>query len=220
MKNTILFVALSIVLLFLLIKVAIPGIGKLANLITATHINSSEDTDQAPPPPPRFLTTDGFTKDSSIEINGYASPNVTVILVTEGEESIIDTDASGAFEKKVSLKEGENKITAFAQDKAGNKSTSSDEITIFYDKTSPDVEIEKPLEGESFYGTGADRIEIKGKTEAEAKAYINDRLAITNEAGEFSIFLNLSEGENKITIKVVDQAGNETQKELTASYSR
>ena len=63
------------------------------------------------------------------------------------------------------------------------------------------------------------RIEVKGKSDANVRLTLNDRLIIVTGDGNFSSNYNLNPGDNQLIFKAVDKAGNETIKELLVKYS-
>jgi len=60
---------------------------------------------------------------------------------------------------------------------------------------------------------------VSGKTVAGAEVFVNDAEGIADAAGNFSVLVNLDEGENYILVVVNDAAGNYSEKELTVIYA-
>ena len=59
---------------------------------------------------------------------------------------------------------------------------------------------------------------VKGKTVPQADVFVNDTEAKADNSGNFSVNLNLDEGENNITVLTNDSDGNFAEKELIVSY--
>ena len=59
---------------------------------------------------------------------------------------------------------------------------------------------------------------VKGKTVPQADVFVNDTEAKADSSGNFSVNLNLDEGENNITVLTNDSDGNFAEKELIVSY--
>lgn len=53
-------------------------------------------------------------KDGVVEIKGKTLPNVTVVLMNNEDEKMIESDSYGAFQSNMVLKEGENNISVSA----------------------------------------------------------------------------------------------------------
>ncbi len=154
-----------------------------------------------------------------IKINGSSEPESKVEIYLN-QQLILDTEADeeGEFQvAKINLDKGINYLSAKALDKAGNESETSQEIKIAYDDQPPTIEINQPGEEETVYQQS---LEIKGKTESdEIKITVNDHLVVLEKEGEFNYLYELSEGKNSIKIVAQDLAGNQTEKDLSITYS-
>ena len=94
----------------------------------------------------------------------------------------------------------------------------SQDYKISYLKGEPKLEIGFPSDGASF--TKADQeINVSGTTDPDNTVKVNDFIAIVDTNGNFSYFLKLKEGENKIKIVATNPAGKTSEKEITVSYS-
>lgn len=60
---------------------------------------------------------------------------------------------------------------------------------------------------------------VRGKTVAGAEVFVNDAETTADASGNFSVSVNLDEGENYILVVVNDAAGNYSEKELTVIYA-
>ncbi|MEW5759208.1 MAG: hypothetical protein AB1779_00405 [Candidatus Thermoplasmatota archaeon] len=139
-----------------------------------------------------------FTNQTEIKIEGEADDETEVYINDEKIKVI-----NGKFSKTIKLNEGENNITIYAKDKAGN--INKIEKKIILDSTPPSIEILEPKNNK----TKESKINIKGKTEPKAKVYINGVEVNVDDKGEFFYTVKLSEGKNIIEIKAIDSLENE-----------
>lgn len=113
------------------------------------------------------------------------------------------------------LKEGDHTFSLKAKDEAGNESNIIT-YTFKIDITPPILEITSPL---SNIEVLEKVIEIKGKTEPGITVKIKEISVISDQqTGDFKISYTLNEGENKIEVKAIDKAGNETVKTLIIRF--
>jgi len=115
--------------------------------------------------------------------------------------------------------DGDNNFVATAIDTAGNISQKTKEYKIVFDNKNPDLTLDSPADGSSFFGTQQRQVTIQGTTEADSKVTINDRIISVDENGKFQYTTTLNDGENKFTVKTSDQAGNTTEKTLVINFS-
>lgn len=210
----------AIGLLAILIFLGIPLLSRFAIFVSELKGSSSPiaQEDKTPPAPPYINALPKFTKDDKIKMIGRAEAGSTLNLFQNGlqiKESIVDDTSNFEIEVKLSL--GHNVLWATSTDPAGNASRSST-WDVLYDLEPPALEVTAPLDGASFFGDEK-TIDFKGKTEAEVQVTVNDRVAIVNSNGEFSLTLALVEGGNTITIIATDSAENKTEKTLKVTYS-
>ena len=127
------------------------------------------------------------------------------------------SDVEGEFSFTIQLLKGENSISIYAKDMAGNESEAKD-IIITFDNEPPEIEITNPSSLSST--TEENKIQITGKTEPNAQVYLNDRRIIVDHDGFFRSQYYLQEGENQIAVLAKDRAGNETSTEINIRYLR
>ncbi|MDI6861715.1 MAG: stalk domain-containing protein [Caldisericia bacterium] len=113
------------------------------------------------------------------------------------------------------LKEGDHTFSVKVKDEAGNESNILT-YTFKIDITPPQLEIISPLSNTEVLEK---IIEIKGKTEPGITVKVKDISTQSDQqTGEFKISYSLEDGLNKIEVKAIDRAGNETVKVLTIKY--
>lgn len=209
-----------IIILFLLYKFILPVFINLSLFladIKAGRETQNKDKEYVSPP---FLDAQvSATNSAKISISGSGTYKDTIDLYINDEqvETIkVEKDNTFIFED-VSLKEGINEIKVQAE-RDRQKSPFSDILNITYKSKEPTLEVSSPSDNQSF-SKDEKSIEVKGKTDPGSKVTVNDFWAIVDANGNFSYTLNLKDGENKIKIISVDEAGNKKEKELKVTYS-
>ena len=219
-KNTLIYIFLSIAVVVLFSFVGIKALVKVINVITDIKKSDTpqSSTDQIPPMIPFVETLPEHTSNSSIEIKGNAEAGSTITLKFNGNESDSVVGNDGHYVFKKTLEEGLNELYLFSKDSSGNSSQNTKVFKITFDKTAPQIDIKSPTSGTTLYGSKNKLAEIKGSTESDATVTANDKYVYVADDGSFNCRYDLSNGENKITFKAVDQAGNETTKEITLYF--
>jgi hypothetical protein len=220
-KQAILFAFLSVVLVVILLVVGIPALIKLVVFLGDIRSSSQkvETTEALPPATPILQPPVEATNSAKINISGYAEANTTIKLSLNNEDvKELTTDKDGNFSFDVSLKEGANLVKAKAVNSAGKESPSSQEISVIYDSKPPDLEVTSPKDGDKFFDKQK-QIKVEGKTDPEITIYVNGRLTMSDTEGKFSATISLNDGDNLLTIKAHDQAGNITTQEVKVSYN-
>lgn len=222
LNQAVLFIFLTIVLVIVLLVVGIPALIKL--VVFLGDIRSSTQkvetlTDIIAPSVPIIQPPGEATNSAKINLSGYAEPNTNIKIYLE-EESVreIVSSAEGNFTiENLHLKEGNNTIRAKAFNKSG-ESPFSEAISIIYDNKPPEIDITIPQEGDKFFDKDK-QTKVEGKTDANINVYVNGRLSLSDNDGIFTALVNLSEGENTITVKAIDIAGNMASEEIKVSYN-
>jgi predicted nucleic acid-binding Zn-ribbon protein len=220
-KKQLFLVTVGIVILILaLITIGIPLVVRisvfLGNLKSTEQVDSSDKTS---PLSPMIAPIPEATNSATVKVEGYAEPETNLNIFVNGlaiDSVLVGNDGDFEF-SHLELQSGDNSIYAIAVDAAGNESPKSNEQTVKYLKTGPTMEVSEPKDGQEF-GRNFETIQIKGKTDSEVNVRINERFVAVAEDGSFIFNLKLSEGENKISIKATDIAGNINEKELKVTY--
>jgi hypothetical protein len=219
-RQTILYGGLAIILVLGIIFGGIPALIKMAvflgNLRTSSLPIETKDT--IPPNPPVLVSLPEATNSAQLNFSGFAEPSSMVEIFLGGisvRQTVVGND--GIFNiDNLSLTLGKNEIYTIATDEAGNKSSESEKIIVWYDNVLPELEIVKPEDKTTWENN---RVEIVGKTKPEVTILINNHLVIVDREGNFNYPLSLSLGENAIKVIATDRAGNQTEKSLTLTYS-
>lgn len=221
-RMAVLWIALTIMVVAALIVWGIPAFIKLAvwygDFKSGENAIMSDDT--VPPAPPRISLPYTATNSANLELNGFSEPGSTVkIFVNDEEVRTVAAEDNGQFDGgRIKLKKGFNMIYGVALDAAGNKSGQSRKEQVLYDNQPPQLIVESPQTGAQFFGSGERRVEVKGQTEIDTEVTVNDRSVIVGQEGDFSGFVELQDGEQKLLILAVDEAGNETVEEIKVTY--
>lgn len=213
---------LSLVLIAVLFTVGLKFLGGFADFLSNVFKQDSteEVSSNEVPAPPIVDSLPKATNTETITISGFSgSASKVEIYLDSSKAGEIDTQ-NGRFEfKDFRLSDGRNIISFKALSATGDSSDFSQTTTIVLDKEPPDLEITSPEDGKHF--SGNNRITITGKTEADAQVFANNFLANVNSRGEFEVIIPLKlEGENKVEVKAVDEAGNIETKELKLHFNK
>lgn len=152
------------------------------------------------------------TGSSEIEIKGFTTPSSKVKLFIDDEEiKTVQTEEDGSFVfQNVSLNMGINNIYAKSVDDKDKESLPSKTFKITYDNDKPSLSISEPEDNKKIQG-GDKKTKVSGSTEPGVKVLVNDSQVVVNADGNFSTEIQINEGDNTITIKSVDLAGNTTE---------
>ncbi|MCX6726054.1 MAG: hypothetical protein NT052_01945 [Candidatus Shapirobacteria bacterium] len=223
LKRAYLFGSLSIVSIIAIIVWGIPALIKMAVFFGDIHNSSQpvEVIDSLPPQTPILNFLPEATNSAKIEVSGMSEAGASVkIFITGNENKEIITDKDGNFSTNdLKLTLGNNEIYAIATNKNGKQSEASNKITIWYDNEAPKLEISQPTDKTTITNE-AGKIDLIGKTDdPDADVSINGHLVILDKNGNFKYPLNLATGDNNIKIVANDNAGNQTENDLTITYS-
>lgn len=183
-------------------------------------VGSGDSTNETglPPQVPVFAAPIDATSSAQLTMSGYTESEAEVTLVINDEE--IETkkaNAEGNFEFEVDLEEGDNVISAFAA-KGELESALSQRYTVIFDNKKPKLEVAKPDDKQTVEGRANQLFTVSGVTDPDAHVLINGRAVYPNSKGEFTSSIQLNEGENKVELKAIDRAKNETEVVRTVTF--
>lgn len=174
--------------------------------------------DGVPPQVPHFSAPVEATSSATMTLTGFTTPKAKVYLLKNGSaDKTVDADDSGNFAVDVTLEQGENHFSAYAKSGELESAVSQQFITIF-DNQKPDIEITEPTDNQTIQGKKNQNVTVKGKTKPGAKVYLNDRLIFIHDDGLFDTSHRLENGGNSLSFKVIDMAGNQTEKVITVNF--
>ena len=211
----------TIILVVLIFKWGVPILARISGVIGDLTSSGKpvDKRDFIPPGPPILMIQYEATSSAKIKIRGQSEPEVTVFLTQNKNDpvNVLAGNDGGSEFSDIKLNEGNNSFVAIAIDEAGNKSLASEKMQVVFDDKPPLLEVESPSDRQVISDKPG-RIEIKGRTDAGTRLSINDRILIVNQEGAFTGFYSLAAGENLLIINAVDNAGNQTKKEMVVEY--
>jgi len=218
-QQTLLYIFFGLVLMALFIFLIVPNLIRLffAILGDDTQLDIGDDV---PPQVPILATAPPeATFSAKLNLAGFAEPESTVIFVLNGVElNQTEVNEEGEFEEDLALESGDNELTLYGLDQAGNESLQSKSYQVVLDQEAPGLEVIKP-EADSLIELKKNRnTAIEGVTEPLAKVYLNERLILADSEGNFSSTYYLDEGDNELKFVAIDQAGNQTELEIKVEF--
>lgn len=222
MKNTI--IAYVVVLFVVLYFIFTFGIKLLLN--TSSFISGLFPQ---PSTKPLSKTEDSF---SSIDISSIPQATNSAKIIVSG--SVLNFDSLIFYLNKVSVKEvespsdifneeigdlekGENSVYVLAKSKDSKTEKTTITYKVFYKSEKPKLEISEPSDNSI---TNNQEIKVKGSTDKETYIHINDMPVVVDANGNFETSIRLKDGDNQITAKAQDIAGNEETKTIKVTYQK
>jgi len=207
-KRILLLSFLSLILAIFLFTLGIPLLGKLADVADIIFKKKdTQTTNQAAPRPPRLDVLPTATNSAKLAISGFSDENTKVDIYLNDTKAGTTDVLDGKFKLDyILLKDGANTIAAQAINAFEKESEFSQNQIVVLDTEEPTLEVETPIDGQSF--SENNRIKVFGKTDNDAQVYANGFLASIGSNNNFEVFVPLIEGENILEIKAIDEAGN------------
>jgi len=137
------------------------------------------------------------TNADSVTVTGVVEVGATL---TVGGTQVVP-DETGVFTYDFDLATGENSIDVKATDDATNENMVT--ILVYQDQDPPNLEIQEPANEDV---TMDSLIQVHIVTDEDAKLWLNGRLL--SVTGDVQMSILLVEGENTISVKAMDPAGN------------
>lgn len=184
----------------------------IANKLSNTRSLTQKEADPEFATAPEFDNIPEATNSASIQVSGTApiGRNLKIYVNGELEKDILLTEEQ--FDTTISLQEGQNTIYGESIDTKTNDSKKSPEYSVFFSNKKPTLVVTSPTDGSI---TDKQEIEIVGTTDSGSSVTVGGRPAVVNGSGSFSFTLILKDGDNTITIRATDQAGNSEEKIIT-----
>lgn len=221
MQKAFLFIFLTIGVMVLFVLYGFGALAKFAGFLGDLQNSSQpvETEDKTPPIAPRFEPIPKYTNKLELELKGTTEPGATVTVMLDNDTYDALANNQGEFLITVPLINGENDIAAYATDTVGNKSHTTEYYKVSYDNIAPKLEISKPNDQQTFYGSRERQIVIEGTTEPGTKVNINGKHVVVENNGSFTFLTTLNEGENNFLIKAEDDAKNSSEQNKIVTYS-
>lgn len=218
-KQSIYYLLLGVVILLLFIFLIMPNLIRLFFAVIDKE-SPFVEKDTVPPQVP-ILSSNPVeaTFSASLNLKGYAEAKSKVVFLINSEKvAEIQAADDGQFDYELALASGANELSIYGVDDAGNESLKTKSYMIARDDEAPMLEIEEPKDGSVIELKKNRTLTIKGKTEAEAKLLINDRLVLADKEGNFSTNYYLAEGKNELKFVVTDKATNKTERKIEVEF--
>ncbi len=220
-RKTIILGLVTVLFLVFLVVVGLPLLVRFAVFLgDMKSKNASVATDiTLPPLAPRLFISYDATNSATISISGTAEPNTSVELMkNDVVVTKIDASPNGDFTvDNVTLDKGNNKFTAVAISDKGVRSTISKDTSVTYDDTPPVLSVTQPNSDTITVDTP--EYDITGTSEKGVSVMVNDRMAMVDDTGKFTLRVELSPGNNDFTVTSTDLAGNQTSKKVSITYN-
>ena len=158
-------------------------------------------------PPTLKLTApeDGLTTNAlSVMVEGVSEPFANISAKTVNNSAKAQVTASGLFQVRLNLSEGQNVISVQAKDRAGN-SAPSKTVTVVRDTIKPFITFFDVKDGMS---TDKSVIILEAQTEANARMKFQGNIVQVGREGRFSVTLDLVSANNTFKFEALDKAGN------------
>ena len=196
----------------------IGGIGQIKDFVKPPQKVVSDLSENPSLAPPVLSIPYEATNTAEIDIKGFATANSTIkIYINDELKSAIETENNGNFTaENVELNLGTNNIYGKTVDEKDQESLPSKTIRLFYDDEKPKLEVSEPPDGKTVQGER--KIKVSGKTEGADKVLVNGAQTILGADGSFSLEISLSDGENNLTVRALDNASNFTEQAIKLSF--
>lgn len=220
-RRTVLFIFLTVVFIVAFFFYGLPVVIRYTAVLTDIRKTDEpiETQDTTSPPPPKFEDVPDYTNKENIDVRGNTEPGADVTIYYNSQEQEVLANSDGIFTYTFSLQDGVNTFYAISKDSSGNESQKSESQKIIFDSEPPEFEVTSPEDGKTFYGSKERQIVIQGTTEKNARVKINDRWVVVESDGSFAYATSLSEGDNTFKVVAEDEAGNQTEKEMTLKFN-
>ena len=198
----------------------INSIGFVKNVIKPPQRTLSQSSENTALAPPVLNIPYEATNTAQIDIKGFGTPNSKIkLFIDDDPKQTISVSSDGSFDfEKVLLNLGTNNIYGKTIDERGSESLPSKEVKLIYINEKPSLNINEPEDGKKIQG-GDKKVKVSGKTDPGVQVFVSGNQVIVDRDGNFSIDLNLDEGDNTISIKAVDAASNSIEIQRRVNYT-
>ncbi|MDA1079341.1 MAG: Ig-like domain-containing protein [bacterium] len=214
-----LFIILAVILIGLFIFVILPNFINITSSLLGSNNAPFAPKDELPPFTPTLTAPPKATKDAELLLFGYAEAESEVFVIVNGEElEAVKAQADGSFQATTVLTEGENVLTTYARDAAGNESQVSRAYKISLDTEVPLLDVTQPTADATIQGRAQQNLSVTGVTDPGVKVTINGQLTYAKQDGVFTHNFRLQEGKNELELIATDAAGNVTEKKIAVTF--
>lgn len=218
-RSAFIFGGLTLLILILAVVFGLPLFSKFIGLFTKNSSTSQTNGNTAILLAPTLAQLPEFTNQQSIVVKGSAKPGSTIKVFFGDATDQVPADDSGNFALNVGLKKGKNVIYAKVVDASGNESPDSVHYTVIFTNDAPKLTVTSPTDGQQFFGDKQKTLNVQGQVDQDISVTINDRIAIVDSSGKFSMNYDLQQGDNQLKIIAKDQAGNKKEIDLKVTFN-
>ncbi|KKS31498.1 hypothetical protein A2380_00420 [candidate division WWE3 bacterium RIFOXYB1_FULL_43_24] len=207
-----------IVFVILALFVFAPTFGSAFGLLSKNR-NAKEEVVTVRIRPPTLTNVPTATKETKINLAGYANEGETIKLFVNGPEvAQTTTGADGIFNFiSIELIKGRNTVFAKAVNAKNEESEAGETFTIILDTEAPKIEVDSP-KNDSTVRNLDKRITIVGKVSEKSTLKINGRMVIQKPDLTFEYILGVKSGDVEIKIEATDEAGNKSEETINVKY--
>lgn len=198
--------------------VVLTGTGSFLDSLFGKNKAQINYLSNAPYQTPNLDPIPSATPSSELIVSGKTNYQEGTIEIYVNDDLARETDVleTGDFSATVRLTSGTNTVKArYVNGKKTSGFTQEHQVT--YVKDAPKLDVQYPSDNAQF-SKGDQQITVAGKTDPDSTVTVNSRIAIVAGDGSFTSPLNLSDGENKITIEATNSAGKTTSRTITVTY--
>lgn len=218
-KQIVLFIVTILVIITLFFKFSPQLLSFISNFTGSKTTPQTISKDKNTLESPFINSIPSATDSASITIAGSSSySDAQVELFLDGDlydTTPLSSDQKFKFEN-VNLKDGTNIIKARIK-KGQQAGEFTQSYNVIYSQGTPRLDVSTPNDNQEF-ARGDQTITVQGVTDPENSVTVNGSRAIVDNSGNFSYYLNLSEGDNNIVIIATSQSGKTTEKTLKVKY--
>lgn len=157
------------------------------------------------------------TNSATLSFSGTAL-NFDKLEIYLNEEKQDEISISDTFTGEVKgLENGTNTVYFIAKSSSSKGTKKTLVYNVLYKNSKPKLDISEPSDNST---TNKEDIKISGSTDKETTIQINGQPLIVDVGGKFTTMFRLKDGENKLHITAEDIVGNQTDKDLTITYSK
>lgn len=159
------------------------------------------------------------TNSAKIIVNGSVVNYTKLDFYLNGEVvETKDMTANEIFNIEIGdLEKGKNEVYIKARTEDGQNTKKTQVYEVLYKDEKPKLDISEPADRAT---VSSPEVTIKGTTDKEVLIKVNDLPVVVDVNGNFDSTVRLKEGDNSISVKAEDIAGNVEGKTLTVTYRK
>lgn len=222
-KNLLLTIIIIFVIAFVLLNWGLPAlIGGLSafNKLKPAEGKVELNLEDKAIAPPVLNIPFVATNSATIKITGYSAPKSRVELYLDNSlEDTVSSAEDGSFVfESVPLSVGVNNIYGKTVDDKNRTSLASKTIRLTYSSEKPKLEVTEPSDGQEVKG-GDKKVKVSGTTSPDSLISINGQTSIVNSDGNFSLTININDGDNTVSVVATSPLGNISKVDRRVKYT-